>query len=199
MEFTVGRPDVIRAISQRWLLNFWKDHLGAQRVPPWQRVVAEKLSGLSRNLSFLNVDRTGEDQRFLVRFNGALIAEVYGSTDCRGRHLDEIMPPERHQEGLAPYRRSVHDGAPVYTIHDLTDRNGRLVHFERLLLPFARDGETVDRILASFEFVCLDGAFDGHDLMRTQTAPPALRMAATIDLAREAPGAAHAAGATARR
>ena len=63
----------------------------------------------------------------------------------------------------------------------MTDRNGRLVHYERLLLPFAADGRTVDRILASFELVCEDGAFDGHELMTSQTAAPALRLSATIE------------------
>jgi hypothetical protein len=49
------------------------------------------------------------------------------------------------------------------------------------LLPFAADGQMVDRILASFEFVCLDGAFDVRDLMRTQSAPPTLKLAAKIE------------------
>jgi hypothetical protein len=51
---------------------------------------------------------------------------------------------------------------------------------ERLLLPFSRDGETVDRILASFEFICPDGAFDNYELMKAPSAPPMLRLSATI-------------------
>ena len=72
-------------------------------------------------------------------------------------------------------------GCPVYTIHDIFDRNGRPVHFERLLLPFAHDGRSVDRILASFEFFCPDGAFDSEALMQSQRRPPALRLSATIE------------------
>ncbi|HEY2756854.1 MAG TPA: hypothetical protein VGJ01_14095 [Pseudolabrys sp.] len=63
----------------------------------------------------------------------------------------------------------------------MNDRVGRLVHCERLLLPFGRDGQTVDRILASVEFICPDGAFDDRDLMLAQQAPPALRMSARIE------------------
>lgn len=55
------------------------------------------------------------------------------------------------------------------------------MHNERLLLPFSRDGKNVDRILASFEFICPDGAFDNRDLIGTQTTPPALRLSATIE------------------
>lgn len=181
MQFSTARPDVVRAINQRWLLNFWKRHLRADGVPPWQAVEAESFSRISDSLSFLDITGSDENSRFQVRFHGATIGRVYGSADCHGRYLDQIIPPARHAEGLAPYRRAVDGGCPVYTIHDLTDRRGRIVHYERLLLPFTVGGETVDRIIASFEFICLDGAFDGSELMTTQAAPPALRLAAAIE------------------
>ena len=181
MQFAVARPDVVRAINQRWLFNFWTRHRGSHRLPPWQAVEAENLSRISDNLSFLDVTGSDRGARFQIRFHGATIGKVYGSADCRGKYLDEIIPATCRAEGLAPYHRAVDGGCPVYTIHDMTDRNGRLVHYERLLLPFARDGAKVDRILASFEFICEDGAFDGRELMTTQTAPPALRLSATIE------------------
>lgn len=181
MEFSIGRSDVVRAINQRWLLKFWKRHLGAHRVPQWQAVVAENLSAMSGNLSFLDVSCSDGGARFMIRFNGATIGQAYGSADCRGKYLDELMAPSCRAAGLAAYEHAVNDGCPIYTIQDISDRDGRLVHFERLLLPFAGDGQTVDRILASFEFVCLDGAFDVRDLMRTQSAPPTLTLAAKIE------------------
>ena len=180
MEFPESRPDVVRAINQRWLLKFWKRHLGEYRLPRWQAVETEDLSRVSDSLSFLDVTGGNGSARFQVRFHGATIAQVYGSPDCRGKYLDEIIPAASHVKGLAPYHRALETGCPVYTIHDVTDRNGALIHFERLLLPFARDGQIVDRILASFEFICDDGAFDGNELMTSLATPPALRLSATI-------------------
>ena len=55
------------------------------------------------------------------------------------------------------------------------------MQYERLLLPFARDGRRVDRILAAFEFICADGGFDLKDLMVSQSVPPALRFSAAIE------------------
>jgi hypothetical protein len=49
-----------------------------------------------------------------------------------------------------------------------------------LLLPFARDGENVDRILAAFEFICDDGAFDSEAIMRGSE-EPALRLLTMIE------------------
>jgi hypothetical protein len=181
MNFAAARPDVVRAINQRWLLKFWLRHCGEHRVPQWQAVEAENLTRVSANLSFLDVSGVGDQARFQIRFHGATIAQVYGSTDCRGKYIDEIIPPANHHSGLAPYHRAMSRGLPVYTIHDVRDRQGRLIHFERLLLPFAHDGENVDRILASFEFICDDGHFDSDGLMSSQTAPPALRLSATIE------------------
>jgi hypothetical protein len=181
MQFTIARPDVIRAISQRWLLKFWQQHLGAHRVPCWQAAEGEDLSRVSSNLSFLDVIAGDDGLRFLIRFHGEMIGWAYGSPDCRGRYLHEDKPEPARALALAPYRQAVATGRPIYLIQDLTDRQGRVVHNERLLLPFAHDSEHVDRILASFEFICPDGGFDIHDLMSAQAAPPAMRLAAQIE------------------
>jgi hypothetical protein len=179
--YSIARPDVVRAVNQRWLLKFWKRHLGTHRVPQWQAIVAENLSRISSNLSFLDVVGTASTACFVVRFNGAMIETVYGGVDHRGHRLDDIMPPKHRDRWLVPYRLAVGCRCPIYTIYDVTDRAGRLVYYERLLLPFGRDGQTVDRILASVEFICPDGTFDDRELMLAQRDPPALRMSARIE------------------
>ena len=181
MDFKAARPDVVRAINHRWLLKFWQRHQGTGRVPQWQAIEAENLTRVSASLSFLDVVGEGDAARFQIRFHGAMIAKVYGVIDGRGRFLDEVIPAKNHGTGIVPYFQALKTGCPVYTIHDVTDRNNRLIHFERLLLPFSHDGENIDRILASFEFICEDGAFDSGDLMTTLTVPPALRLSATIE------------------
>lgn len=181
MQFSGAQPDVVRAINQRWLLMFWNRHLGAHRVPLWQAVEAENLTRMADTLSFLDVIAGNGTLRFQIRFHGAVIGQVFGAPDCRGKFLYESMPEAARAQKLLPYQQAVESGRPVYTVHDMTDRQGRMVHYERLLLPFSRDGETVDRILAAFEFISPDGAFDSRDLIGTQTAAPALRVSATIE------------------
>jgi len=180
MLFPDSRPDVVRAINQRWLLNFWNRHIGADRVPQWQAVEAENLTRISDNLSFLEVTSATDPVRFVIRFHGATLARVYGSGDVRGRFLDEVVKTANCPTGLKPYYRAVETGRPVYTIHDFKDREGRVVHSERLLLPFSRDGNSIDRLLAAFEFISPDGAFDNRELLMVQTGPPTLRLSATI-------------------
>jgi hypothetical protein len=162
------------------LLKFWNRHLGEHRVPRWQAITAENLTRMADNFSFLDVTGGEGSVRFLIRFYGATIIRVYGLSDPRGRYLDEVARTANCLTGLKPYYRAMETGRPVYTIHDFADRDGRLVHSERLLLPFSSDGERVDRLLAAFEFIAPDGAFDQRDLLTLRTAPPALRLSATI-------------------
>ena len=181
MHFKTARPDVVRAINHRWLLKFWQRHLNGSRLPAWQAVESEDLSRINASLSFLEVSGTPPAERYRIAFHGATVGMVYGSADCRGKYLDEIMPLN-NANALAAYRRAVESAAPVYTIHDIADRDGRAVAYERLLLPFAAAGDGVDRVMASFEFICEDGAFERNELMKSQTAPPALRLSAVIDI-----------------
>ena len=180
MQFTPARPDAVRAINQRWLLKFWTQHLNGARVPCWQAITPDDLASLSDNLSLLDVTRE-TPPRFRIRYHGRMVAQVYGATDYRGRFLDEVVLPERRETGLEPYVHAVRTGAPVYTIQDVNDPAGRVIHFERLLLPFARDGETVDRILAALEFVCADGDFDARALLSAPGSARTPRLAATIE------------------
>lgn len=180
MEFSVARPDVVRAINQRWLLKSWNRERGAHRIPLWQAVIAEDLSRVAAHLSILQVSGSDGAARFLIRFHGEAIAQAYGSPDCCGKYLDEVIPAAGQDKHLAPYYRALDSGHPAYTIHDVTDRDGRLVHYERLLLPYGRDGDSVDHILAAFEFVSPDGAFNRQALMKSPAAPPLLRFSATI-------------------
>jgi hypothetical protein len=181
MQFDNSRADVIRAVNQRWLVKVWSQNLDGHRAPRWQAFEAQRLSSMQENLSFLDVvPGTGGTMRFLIRFHGEVIRRAYGSPDGRGRYLDEIVAPGVCPSGLAPYEKAVRDALPVYNIFDVTDRQGRLVHAERLLLPFSRDGETVDRILAAFELICEEGAFDGDAIM-AGAAVPSLRVSTLIE------------------
>jgi hypothetical protein len=181
MQFDNARPDVVRAVNQRWLLKFWTQHLAGQRVPQWQNLPVDRLSGFQENLSFLDVVRdAGDGMRFLIRFHGQTIRRAYASPDGRGRYLDEIVSAATCSTGLAPYEKAARDAMPVYTILEVSDRQGRSVNTERLLLPFGRDGDTADRLLAAFEFICDDGAFDGEALLQF-TDSPTVRLAAQIE------------------
>lgn len=81
---------------------------------------------------------------------------------------------------LATYNHAVATGLPVYTVSDVRDPTGRIVHYERLLLPFSQDGFEVHRILASLETVSPEGAFETRSLMTSAPKPPTFALCTTI-------------------
>jgi hypothetical protein len=182
MEFIHSRPDVVRSNNQRWLLDYWKRARGAAQLPVWRDPEAEEFAGLSADLSGTEIVPANGGLRFLIRFHGTRVAELYGRESCVGKFLDEILPPTYCDAALATYRETVARRLPVYTVADMRDRGGRIVHYERLLLPFGQDGGEVDHILALLETVSPEGAFENRALMQAPHRPPAFALCTTINM-----------------
>ena len=179
MNFMSSRPDVVRSSSQRWLLSYWDRLRGANALPRWEGFEAEELAAMAESLSIQDVIGNDGKARFMIRFHGKRIAEAYGSL-CQGRFLDEILPPLYRDAALSTYYRVLTTKLPIYTIADTHDRDGRIVHYERLLLPFSHDDVAIDRILASLETVSPEGEFDNRDLLKCPLNAPAFALCTTI-------------------
>ena len=140
MHFMNSRPDVVRSISQRWLLSYWDRLRGVRRTADVARV---RSRGARRHGGEPVVPGRGRERRrrsFLDPISRSSESpKPYGSV-CQGRFLDEILPPRYREAALSTYHRVLVTRLPVYTIADTRDRDGRIVHYERLLLPFSRDG-----------------------------------------------------------
>lgn len=165
MEFISSRPDVVRSITQRWLLGYWNRLRGQDAVPVWPGFRGSELPPMSDDLTFGDVIDNNGSPRLFVRFQGKNVAQAFGFSSV-GRYLDEVLPPPYRDMALATCREAIATKLPVYTVADMRDRDGRIVHFERLLLPFGHGGAEIGRILASMETVSPEGAFNSRDLMK---------------------------------
>ena len=78
---------------------------------------------------------------------------------------------------------------PAYTIANIDDIYGRIVAYERLLLPFSDDGDVTD-LLVSLKTISEDGGFEIRNLMRgsDKLPVPKLRTIIDRDLFHRAPG-----------
>jgi hypothetical protein len=87
------------------------------------------------------------------------------------------------------YFQCVDRGLPVYTISNIDDIYGRIVAYERLLLPFSEDG-SITHVIASLKTICEDGGFEIRNLMRGNDALPTPKLRAVVDqdLFHRAPG-----------
>jgi hypothetical protein len=184
VEFVLLPPDIVRSAGQLWLLKRWMGTRGSRRLPAIESMSADQPAGISDNLLLTDVASRDGVTRFLIRSGGRNVTEFFG-VDCptsgQGRFLDEVLPPAYRDAALATFREAVAAREPVYTVADLRDRAGRIVHVERLLLPFGRDGTAVDGIVASIEAISPEGSFEGRHLMTAPSMPPAFAFCAIID------------------
>jgi hypothetical protein len=181
MHFTKSGPEVVQAVNQRWLLKRWNELRNGAALPLWQDLPFEDLKRIEDTLMFCDLVADAGNGRFLIRGLGARLALSYGG-DFQGRYLDEALPEIWRDNALKTYRKAIESKLPVYNAVDTHDRDGCLVHLERLLLPFSHDGVTADRILASIETLSLEGKFEQENLGRSPYAARICALVATIEM-----------------
>jgi hypothetical protein len=180
MEFMPSGPEIVRSDSQRRLLERWVSLRDRAPLPVWNRLDPNDFAVPLENLALMQVTGQPGEPRFRIAFHGSRLAEAFGPDDCVGKCLDEILPPPYQASALSTYREVVDSKMPVYTVSDMRDPVGRIVHHERLLLPFTQGGAEVERILASIEPVSPEGPFQLREIMKAPARPPVIALCATI-------------------
>jgi hypothetical protein len=180
MEFMHSPPDIVRSRNQRCLLDYWHGLREHDSLPVWGGLPADGLAISDVDLSYTTVVGKDGARRFRIEFHGTRVAEAYGRVSCVGKFLDEILPAAFSATALSTYHQVVNGRQPIYTVSDMRDPGGRIVHYERLLLPFSLGGSEVERILASLETSSPEGAFEHRSLMTSPARPPAFALCATI-------------------
>jgi hypothetical protein len=104
---------------------------------------------------------------------------AYGHTG-KGRYLDEYLGARIAPLVIPVYHRCLERALPVYTVSHVDDTCGRIVAYERLLLPFS-DSEGVTQVIASLKTISEDGGFEIRNLLRANKALPTAKLRAVID------------------
>lgn len=189
MDFASAAPVVVKSIRQRDLLNTWLRLYARQQIVPaiWECQPARLEEELS-DLIYYTVDHSTPAPRLTIQSEGSRISRAYGHTG-KGVLLDDYIGPRLVPFVMPIYYECVARGLPVYSVADVDDIYGRIVAYERLLLPFQTDGK-VCHIIASLKTFCEDGGFEIKNLMRGNDALPRPKVHALIDrdLFHRAPG-----------
>jgi hypothetical protein len=189
LDFASAPPSVVKSIRQRDLLNTWLRLYAREQMAPaiWEYQPARLEEELS-DLIYYTVDISGPTPRLTIQSEGTRISRAYGHTG-KGVLLDDYIGPRLAPFVMPIYHECVARGLPVYSVADVDDIYGRVVAYERLLLPFQTEGK-VCHIIASLKTFCEDGGFEIKNLMRGNDALPQLKLRAVIDrdLFHRAPG-----------
>ena len=124
----------------------------------------------------------------MIDSDGTRMASAYGNTG-KGRYLDDYLGARLAPVVMPVYYQCLKRALPVYTIANIDDSYGRIVAYERLLLPFSQDGH-VSHVIASLKTISEDGGFEIKNLMRGNDALPTPKLHTVIDrdLFHRAPG-----------
>lgn len=189
MEFESANPSVVKSIRQRDLLNTWlRLYAREQSLPRMDEYRPERLDEELPDLVFCTVEAALAPPRLTIQSDGTRMSDAYGHSG-KGRYLDEYFGPRLAPIVMPVYHACIARRLPTYTIANINDIYGRLVAYERLLLPFSDDGN-VTHIIASLKTISEDGGFEIKNLMRggDKLPVPKLRTIIDRDLFHRAPG-----------
>jgi hypothetical protein len=189
LEFQSANPTIVKSIKQRDLLNTWLRLYARERViPRIEEYQPSRLDDELPDLVYYTVDTSQEPPRLTIQSDGTRMSTAYGNTG-RGRYLDEYVGAKLVPIVMPVYYEAVQRGLPVYTISNIDDIYGRIVAYERLLLPFS-DGGGVTHVIASLKTISEDGGFEIKNLMRANDMLPVAKLRTVIDrdLFHRAPG-----------
>lgn len=189
LDFISAAPSVVKSIKQRDLLNTWLRLYARQQTVPaiWEYQPARLEEELS-DLIYYTVDNSSPTPRLTIQSEGTRISRAYGHTG-KGILLDDYIGPRLAPFVMPVYHECVARGLPVYSVADVDDIYGRVVAYERLLLPFLTD-DKVSHVIASLKTFCEDGGFEIKNLLRGNEALPRPKLRTVIDrdLFHRAPG-----------
>ncbi|MFN3461541.1 MAG: PAS domain-containing protein [Oceanibaculum sp.] len=113
-----------------------RQHFQAEDIWPW--------IGHIGMVDVERVNRPGVPFRFRIRLQGDHLARLTGNGQ-RGLYLDETLHTQYRDLILAQHSESVATGMPIYRVH--TDETKAWKRIDRLVLPFASDGHSVDLLM----------------------------------------------------
>jgi hypothetical protein len=189
LEFQSANPTIVKSIKQRDLLNTWlRLYAREQKVPRVEEYQPERLADELPDLVYYIVDTAQKPPRLTIQSDGTRMSSAYGNTG-KGRYLDDYLGARLIPVVMPVYYECVARALPVYTISNIDDIYGRIVAYERMLLPFS-DGGGVTHVVASLKTISEDGGFEIRNLMRGNDALPTAKLRAVIDhnLFHRAPG-----------
>ena len=180
MEFESAQPSIVKSIKQRDLLNTWlRLYARDQSIPRMSEYHPTRIEDELPDLVFYTVNADVQPPCLTIESDGTRMSKAYGNTG-KGRYLDEYLGARLAPIVMPIYYECIARRLPAYTIANIDDIYGRVVAYERLLLPFS-DGDGVTHLIASLKTISEDGGFEIRNLMRGNDKLPVLKLRSIID------------------
>lgn len=137
---------------QRELFAYWRNKATETRLPGRADIDPVEIPRHLPRLALIDVVREGGALAFRYRLAGTDIVDKAGR-DPTGKTFGQLYTGEYLAQAHATYLEIVHHGQPVMSQRVFpADPNRRFVTYDRLILPLAADGQTVDMLMLHVVF-----------------------------------------------
>lgn len=131
------------------IFDYWRRKAPSEGLPGRQHIDPVDIPQLLRHVALYDVVRAEGRLRFRARLVGTGAAEALGA-DNTGRFVDDVMPAHAYPDFHAAYSDVVENRRPHFWERPLPYANRDFLAIQRLALPLAADGVTVDVVLACY-------------------------------------------------
>jgi hypothetical protein len=130
----------------RRLYEYWLAKRGERKMPSRADLDPLEMTFVIGNIILVDVV-DGPPLGFRIRLHGTNLSQRVGF-ELTGKMLDELPETEFRELARESFTRAVTNAEPR---HGRRDRvlDGRLAHYETIILPLSGDGENVDRLLVA--------------------------------------------------
>jgi len=147
-------PSPPQTLENAWLARFYEYWLGkteGTRLPSPEQIDPIEIPHFLPSVLLVDVVPEGGVRRYRFRLFGTLHVE-FNQRDLTGRFIDEVYTPRDAHKIAEAYDWIVDNKSPHHWHSNIGLEGGGVMHYERLMLPLASDGETVDMLIGLFEF-----------------------------------------------
>jgi len=131
--------------------DYWRSKCRGGRLPARADLDPVEFADALASIIIIDFEGEGAARRYRFRLFGTEHVE-FNQRDLTGKFIDEVFRPDDAARVAEAYARVIEDRAPHYWRTNVMLPGREFVHYERLILPLASDGESVDMLIGVFQF-----------------------------------------------
>ncbi len=145
----------LRDDRHRRAFAYWRSKAPAERLPGRRDIDPLEMPDLLPRLTLIDVvwegDGEGKRLRLRCRLIGTEVVARFGR-DITGLYAEEAYPEEYLAKALETYGGIIESRRPYLSRHRIPIADRDHAEYDRLIMPLAADGDTVDMFLICFAF-----------------------------------------------